>query len=537
MIIATTKIDHKTVQQLFVSLFVIILILLNVLVGVFLVHWRSVVSMVQFLILQSINIGVAFGLTELVLSLLLCADDLPHLEAPAECPAVAVLYVTCDDLIPEALESLRDLHYPNYHVYVLDDSELSSYQTQVDTSGFTVVRRGTRLGYKAGNLNNWLVLYGKYYDYFVVADSDSILPQDFIERMLAYAQHPANRHVAIFQSKILLWNRSSRFARTLGGWMTLWLYPIGKLGNLCETMLSWGHNCLYRTAAILDIGGFDARFVAEDYATGIALLRRGYKIRLVDVTSYEAMPETAAAYTGRAVRWARQTLQLFELNGQGIPLTTRLHIIMNAWSFAIWILYVPGMLLALWGTRSSLDDVWRLITLLTSNKLCNSRTLWPFLIVAFYNVYFLLLRYPLARKLGISTREYFATLIALLALGPYMAFPLIVGQLKALFSPHSTRFVVTSKSEDSVSVYAWFWEMKWVFLLVGVVLLGLLRNPLSMVFNAAWLVPILFSPFVLWWLRDGSTTRYRQQERSFTYRKRYSCETDANCIVIDPAPN
>lgn len=44
-----------------------------------------------------------------------------------------------------------------------------------------IVRRKNKKGYKAGNLNNYLA--GRTdYDYFVVLDSDELIPPDYIRR-------------------------------------------------------------------------------------------------------------------------------------------------------------------------------------------------------------------------------------------------------------------------------------------------------------------------------------------------------------------
>ena len=486
-----------TVATCFLICFLILLVALNVVVGVFWIGWLNPIRALQFIILQAINIGVAYGLTELLFSLLLSREDLPHLVKLRSTPSVALLYTVCDDAMLEALRRLGNQSYKHHDVFVLDDSSQPHYRALVDEAGFRVLRRDSRKGFKAGNLNNWLAKYGAEYQYFVVVDSDSILDDDFIIQMLKYAEHPANRDIAIFQSKIRVWNLDSSFARAIAAWYPLWYYWIDKLANRCGMALSWGHNCLYRTAMIRGIGGFEEEFIAEDYATALTLLRRGYECRFVDTISYEAVPTSMHSYTRRAVRWARQTLQLFRADMTGVPFINRLHIFMNAYSFAIWLLYIPGMFLAVWGYQSTIEDVFTLTHLVLSGKFIHTPLLKPVLVMLFFITYFLLARLPLAMRLGISVKNYFGTLILILAMGPYMMVPLSIAQLAMLFSSRKMEFDVTDKTTSKASFRGLIREMRWGILLVSMVVLGLIRNPAALLWNWPWLLPFVISPVVI----------------------------------------
>ena len=73
---------------------------------------------------------------------------------------------------------------------ILDDSGQASYMKEIDAfaschRNVEVIRRTDRTGYKAGNLNNYLA--GRTdYDYFVVLDSDEVLPGNYIPEVLKY---------------------------------------------------------------------------------------------------------------------------------------------------------------------------------------------------------------------------------------------------------------------------------------------------------------------------------------------------------------
>jgi cellulose synthase (UDP-forming) len=105
--------------------------------------------------------------------------DLPKLGKLAVYPPVALLYVTYNDVLPKAVNTLERQSYLNYDIFILDDSTDEICKRFLDTIGYKIIRRDNRKGYKAGALNNWLNLYGNIYKYFIISDADSIFEDDF----------------------------------------------------------------------------------------------------------------------------------------------------------------------------------------------------------------------------------------------------------------------------------------------------------------------------------------------------------------------
>ena len=102
-------------------------------------------------------------------------------------PRFLLLYCTCNDFNAEALESCMRQRYKNFRTVILDDSSDEEYKARIDKfaaeHGAEVIRRKERKGYKAGNLNNYLC--GRTdYDYFVVLDSDEVIPENYIQGVL-----------------------------------------------------------------------------------------------------------------------------------------------------------------------------------------------------------------------------------------------------------------------------------------------------------------------------------------------------------------
>lgn len=492
-----------TVRCMFIVTFIALLASLNVTVGVVWVARMDGLGLARFMILQIVNINVAYGLTELVFYLLTKRTDLPSAPITSNPPRVALLYTTCDDVVPAALARLGSQSYVHCDVFVLDDSTTRDARGIVDESGFLVVRRGSRQGFKAGNLNNWLTRFGGTYDYIAVLDSDSILDEDFVARMVAYAEHPENSDVAVFQSRIRVWNLDSSFARALSVWYPLWYAWTEKTANRCETVFSWGHNCLYRLPPLVAAGGFNEEYIAEDYATCVGLMQKGHRCRFVDVVSYEAAPALMRDYTKRATRWARQTLQLFAMDMSGLPVTSRLHVFMNGYSFAIWTVFVPGMFLAIWGTQSSPSDVVETVRLLATTKFLRTPMAGPVFVMLFFNMYFLLGRLPVAARLGIPWRDYFSTMLLLIAMGPYLMVPLVCSQIGYVLLGRKIRFEVTKKVAGRPSFLQILSDMRWGLLLMSLVVLGLLRNPAGLLWNFPWLIPFIGSPLIIYAAETG----------------------------------
>lgn len=255
---------RKYDKALFILIFVTMWLALNGVVAIISLRWITPTAIILFLLIEFLNIGLAYGMTQSILSWFTFPKWPPKLAHLDSYPSVAVLYTTCDDLIPHCLESLSDQTYPNCDVFVLDDSTDERWHQEIDSiaerHGFHIVRRKGRKGFKAGSLNNWLSEFGEWYEYFVVTDADSLLPRNFLTEMMLYAEHPLNSTTALFQSKLVPWNQEDILARSSAQLFPVTIHKMDRLLNRYGFLPSWGHNILYRTAAILKLGGFDERF-------------------------------------------------------------------------------------------------------------------------------------------------------------------------------------------------------------------------------------------------------------------------------------
>jgi cellulose synthase/poly-beta-1,6-N-acetylglucosamine synthase-like glycosyltransferase len=491
------------INKIFLILFFSIFIILNVVVTLTLSDF-SPMALLNFIIFLLLDIGVAYGMTETILALTTSKKDLLRLDSLSKLPKVALIYTTFNDVLPETMARLKDQRYENYDIFILDDSTKEDCSKIVDSFGFKTIRRDNRTGFKAGALNNWIKLYGDDYDYFIILDADSLLDPDFIENMVKYGDHPSNRDVAIFQSKINSYNNTTRFARTLTISTPLANYINDRLINECGTMLSWGHNNLHRTKLIKEVGGFAQKYVSEDYATALTLIQRGYKCKLVDVISYEMMPQTIQTFTKRTVRWSKQSLELLKLNTDNISMNTQLHLFISIYSYSMWGIYCLGILIAIFGYTSSLEDFTVLLAILKGNGVTSFLMNIKNLLYSIYFLNFTFLRIPIALRLGITVKNYIRNLLLSIALSNYMMIDIIKAQILTILGKKVV-FDVTDKSSGPGSAKEQMKGLQKINFLILVVIIGMIRNPISILFDFVWLIPLLLSSIIIYILQQEGT--------------------------------
>ncbi|NOT51147.1 MAG: glycosyltransferase [Chitinophagaceae bacterium] len=229
-------------------------------------------------------------------------------------PPVAILYTTCNDFVEASAISCLQQDYPNYKLYLLDDSTDQAYKKMVDEFAaqdkerIVVVRRPDRKAFKAGNLNYALTNIANNEKYFAIADADEILPSNFLRRLVpvmeadpkcgfVQANHEANP------------NTATRIQQDMGvGINTHWKWH-QPLRNQYGFVMFLGHGALLRYDCWKMIGGFPD-IVSEDLGYAIAVREKGYRGRFEeDVTCYEDFPDTVRSFRIRHMKWTRGTCE------------------------------------------------------------------------------------------------------------------------------------------------------------------------------------------------------------------------------------
>lgn len=246
-----------------------------------------------------------------LLSLRVPADAAPSPD-PESVPSVALLYCTCDDFSPAALAACLDQSHPRTRAVILDDSKTEQSRQQVDAfaaeHGIEVVRRPDRTGFKAGNLNHYLRTAD--YDYFVILDSDEIIPRDFTRRCLDYFRHYPKAGV-VQANHVATRNRNSFMGRFHPGVDSHWpAYQSVK--NRFGFLSLLGHGAMVSRECYQAADGFP-HLVAEDLCFSIEARNAGYLVVFApDVVCEEEFPVSYHAFKKRHSKWAQGNMEFLK---------------------------------------------------------------------------------------------------------------------------------------------------------------------------------------------------------------------------------
>jgi cellulose synthase/poly-beta-1,6-N-acetylglucosamine synthase-like glycosyltransferase len=227
-------------------------------------------------------------------------------------PYVLLVYCTCDDFNGESLLASMDQRYENYDVVILDDSKKEESKEEVMAFArehhIYVMRRKDREGYKAGNLNNFLKRAN--YDYFVILDSDEIIPPDFITRSLDYFAF--FKGTGIVQANHVATRNRNKFMHMFAiGVNSHWLtYQATKHHHGFLSLL--GHGAMVSRECYEAAGGFP-HLVAEDLCFSIEARNKGYFVAFApDIICEEEYPINYLAFKKRHSKWTQGNMEFIK---------------------------------------------------------------------------------------------------------------------------------------------------------------------------------------------------------------------------------
>ena len=234
-------------------------------------------------------------------------------------PRFLLLYCTCNDFNAEALESCMRQRYKNFRTVILDDSSDEEYKERIDKfaaeHGAEVIRRKERKGYKAGNLNNYLC--GRTdYDYFVVLDSDEVIPENYIQGVLKYFIHC--KDCGAVQARHRATHGQNVFQRLMG-------LSVGSNGQTMQVVKNFyganaliGHGMTVSRACYEATGGFPL-VVAEDISFAVKIKNAGFNVVYApDILCFEEFPVDYVSLKKRQCKWTQGNLEYMKKFGKEI---------------------------------------------------------------------------------------------------------------------------------------------------------------------------------------------------------------------------
>ncbi len=478
--------------------------------AIFVVNWTQVVSLAQFGLMVLFLFSFAFTFSKRLFSLVLPPYRLPSLQRLSRQPKVAILYTTMNDVVPDCVRSIRQT-YP-CDVFILDDSSNPDKRSVVDAiaadTRSRVLRRPNRQGFKAGAVNAWLRGYGAAYDYFILLDADSLLPPDWTEQALKYAEHPENADLAIFQGMINIWNTERRFTSTLAASHVLsrdeWERKVaGYLG----AVVCYGHNVLIRTRHVLEIGGFEEGYQSEDFATAVTLAERGHGSTFVPLHSWEAMPENVRGFVRRQNKWTRGSMEFFSFVPRAkIPRHKKIMLMMVPWGHLAYVAIMIAILLAVFGRISSINAFMAFGNNLATGPLEYIWSIPLFRFIIILNLATAVFTVAKLIQVRLSPWSFYRARTLSQAIGALML-PHEVRSMAVYLADRTQRFPVTPKDEPPMTMREILSLGRGTMGLVALISVGLvLINPLGLYYNLIWLLPFCASPLLLYYycgLRSG----------------------------------
>ncbi|WP_338822665.1 glycosyltransferase family 2 protein [Mycoplasmopsis felifaucium] len=234
---------------------------------------------------------------------------------------VLLVYCCCNDIVEDALSKCINQDYKNYDVVILDDStkpeEIQKVNNFVKTHpniNIKIVRRSNRKGFKAGNLNHYLMsdeCKSKNYKYYVILDSDEIIPRNFIRSTLKHFY--AYENIGIVQANHIATNNKNFFMDLFHrGVNSHWpVYQTMKHKFGFSTML--GHGAMIKAECYDKLDNGFPPMVAEDLCISIELRSKGYLVSFApEIICQEEYPVDYIAFKKRHSKWTQGNLEFIK---------------------------------------------------------------------------------------------------------------------------------------------------------------------------------------------------------------------------------
>lgn len=208
--------------------------------------------------------------------------------------------------------SVAGHRYGNAQVYLLDDSTDPTLRAQLESLaqqyGARYIHRTNRKGYKAGAMNAVLPTLGT--KYFTVLDADQRPIPEYLSATVPYLE--SDPKVALVQVPQLYTNTDVSRLALAAHYVQLVFFDYITEGKSCtNSMFSCGSNTIFRTDAVLNVGGFYEKSVTEDMATSIKIHEAGWRSLYYNrpLVNGEG-PATLEAYFTQQSRWSLGSIGL-----------------------------------------------------------------------------------------------------------------------------------------------------------------------------------------------------------------------------------
>lgn len=208
--------------------------------------------------------------------------------------------------IVNTIQSIKNQSVPIDSIIVVDDCSKDRTGELAASQGVRVVRTDKNQGTKAMAQNYVIGMIET--DLMVTIDADTVLHKDAILHTLPYFNDELTASVCGFvipQRISTVWERGRFIEYMLG----LSIFKAAQM-NAGAIMVSSGCFSVFRTKHVKDMGGFQARTMAEDMDLTWEFLIHGYHIYYApDSYCYPIDPPTYTIFKAQVERWYRSFFQ------------------------------------------------------------------------------------------------------------------------------------------------------------------------------------------------------------------------------------
>jgi cellulose synthase (UDP-forming) len=248
-------------------------------------------------------------------------------------PLVDVMIPTVNEgweILERTIQAAQQLRWPSLQVWVLDDGDRPWLAEHCTDLGVGYVRRDSRKGFKAGNLNNAIAKTGG--EFILSIDADFVVYPQFLERTVGFMSDPM---IALVQTPGNLTNADPVQYNLLGerAWpeeQRVFTDIVQPARDVWDNAFCYGGTFLVRRSALDAIGGMPEDSITEDLYSSYLLRAKGYTVRYLHENLSEGLAaESLASFIRQRCRWALGSLQCLYLPGgplraKGLSLLDRL---------------------------------------------------------------------------------------------------------------------------------------------------------------------------------------------------------------------
>lgn len=235
-------------------------------------------------------------------------------------------------------------------VMVCDDTDDPAIRKRIDRTvlrlhneghAVCVVRRASRLGYKAGNMLAGMLAVSGRYEYAAVFDADFAPKEDFIFQMVyPMMQDPT---LAFTQSRWTWVNPRANMLTFLQRVMMDYHFAVEQRSRSWRRVF-FGFNGtagVWRVAAMDAVGGWHVDTTVEDLDLSMRAYLAGWKFKFSNhVLCPSELPSTMDSYRAQQFRWMAGPMQVFRkyftpatLLNNKLPLESRLYALHFLWRY------------------------------------------------------------------------------------------------------------------------------------------------------------------------------------------------------------